>query len=198
MSKYSGDKDYIYYPGTDIPINKLGIKSKVELEEEEQNLLLRSYEYFHKNLSEDTIFDENYLRLLQKKFFSHLYDFAGEYRTLNISKGYSVFCQVKYLEQTSHQIFRELRKDDYLRNYYGEPKVDFAQKIAYYLCELTALHPFFDMIAIYNGYEYIDYSPALELDNGMNKFILASIECMGGNENPMYNIVLSGLVKSNQ
>ncbi|GJQ63008.1 MAG: hypothetical protein SCALA702_20610 [Melioribacteraceae bacterium] len=209
MSKYSGDKNYIYYPGTDIPINRLGIQTRTTLEKEEQNLLLQSYEYFHSSLSEDTLFDEDYLKLLQKKFFSKLYDFAGEYRNVNVSKGYSVFCQVRYLEQTSKRIFNELKRDNYLKDYYKKTKEDFAKKITFYLCELTALHPFyelngrtirlfFDMIATYNGYDYIDYSDAAVTKNGMNNFILASIECMSGNEMLMYDIIISGLRPSNQ
>ena len=179
------------------------------MEKEEQNLLLQSYEYFHSSLSEDTLFDEDYLKLLQKKFFSKLYDFAGEYRNVNVSKGYSVFCQVRYLEQTSKRIFNELKRDNYLKDYYKKTKEDFAKKITFYLCELTALHPFyelngrtirlfFDMIATYNGYDYIDYSDAAVTKNGMNNFILASIECMSGNEMLMYDIIISGLRPSNQ
>lgn len=75
------------------------------------------------------------------------------------------------------------------------------------MCELVAPHPFFelngrtirlffDMISTYNGYEYIDYQDALEIEDGDNKFIRASIDCMIGNDNKMYQIVLNGLKKS--
>lgn len=94
MSKYSHDKNYIYYENTNIPINKLNLKNISALENEERRLLLRSYEYFHKRLSETTIFDEKYFKELHKITFHELYDFAGKYRTVNISKGYTTFCQV--------------------------------------------------------------------------------------------------------
>jgi len=75
------------------------------------------------------------------------------------------------------------------------------------MCELIALHPFFeingriirlffDMIAIYNGYNYIDYSNALELVGKENKFSKASIECMLANDCEMYSIILDGLKKA--
>ena len=75
------------------------------------------------------------------------------------------------------------------------------------MCELIALHPFFelngritrlffDMIATYNGYEYINYKNALEMEEDDNKFIKASIDCMVGNDNKMYRIIYNGLKKS--
>ena len=35
MPKYSQDKDYIYYPNTSIPINKLNIREQEKLKKEE-------------------------------------------------------------------------------------------------------------------------------------------------------------------
>ena len=206
MSKYTQDKNYIYYDNTNIPINKLNICDLKILEEEERKLLLNGYEYFHEKLSEETVFDENYFRELHGKTFNKLYDFAGKYRNVNISKGYSTFCQVRFLEQTSKEIFNKLENDNYLKSYADKTKEDFTQKLAYYMCELIALHPFlelngriirlfFDMIVTYNGYEYIDYQDALKMEEGENKYIKASIDCMTGYDNQIYQIILNGLKK---
>jgi len=206
MSKYTQDKNYIYYDNTNIPINKLNIRDLKILEEEERKLLLKGYEYFHEKLSEETVFDENYFRELHGKTFNKLYDFAGKYRNVNISKGYSTFCQVRFLEQTSKEIFNKLENDNYLKSYADKTKEDFTQKLAYYMCELIALHPFlelngriirlfFDMIVTYNGYEYIDYQDALKMEEGENKYIKASIDCMTGYDNQIYQIILNGLKK---
>jgi len=207
MSKYTQNKNFIYYENTNIPINKLNVRDLKILEEEERKLLLKGYEYFHKKLTKTTVFDEKYFRELHKKTFYKLYEFAGKYRTVNISKGYTTFCQVRFLEQTSREIFNKLQNDNYLKKYSDKTKEKFTQKITYYMCELIALHPFFelngritrlffDMIATYNGYEYIDYQDALELKDGENKFIKASIDCMIGNDNKMFQIILNGLKKS--
>jgi cell filamentation protein len=207
MSKYTQDKNYIYYENTNIPINKLDIHNLGILEEEERKLLLKGYSYFHKNLKESTLFDEKYFKRLHRKTFYSLYNFAGKYRSVNISKGYTTFCQVRFLDKTSKEIFRNLESENYLKNYSQRAKKDFAKKISYYMCELTALHPFyelngritrlfFDMIATYNGYEYIDYQNALEMQDGDNKFIKASIDCMLSNDNSMYQIILNGLKKA--
>ena len=69
MLKYTQDKKYIYYENTNIPINKLDIRDLKILEEEERKLLLKGYEYFHKRLSETTVFDEKYFQELHKKTF---------------------------------------------------------------------------------------------------------------------------------
>ena len=110
MAKYTEDRNYIYYENTNIPINKLNIRNLSKLEEEERKLLLKGYEFFHKNLSEATIFDERYFLELHGKTFNKLYYFAGKYRNVNISKGYSAFCQVRFLKQTSQEIFSKLEK----------------------------------------------------------------------------------------
>lgn len=208
MSKYTHDKNYIYYDGSNIPINKLNIQNLKTLEETERKFLLKGYEYFHKKLSESTVFDEKYFKELHKISFDKLYDFAGKYRTINISKGYSTFCQVKFLNQISKELFGKLQNDNFLKNYSDKPKDEFAQKITYYMCELIALHPFFelngriirlffDMIVTYNGYEYINYKHTLNNKNNTgNKFIKASIDCMAGNEKTMYEIILIGLNKA--
>ncbi|MEW6195444.1 MAG: Fic family protein [Bacteroidota bacterium] len=94
-----------------------------------------------------------------------------------------------------------------MKDYSYRTKEEFAERISFYMCELIALHPFFelngriirlffDMIATYNGYEYIDYQDALIIEEGDNLFIKASIDCMTGNDNKMYDILLSGLKKS--
>ena len=207
MSKYTQDSSYIYYKNTNIPVNKLGIKLQTLLETQERELLVKGYEYFHRRLSDSTVFDEKYLKELHKKTFSKLYSFAGKYRTVNISKGYSTFCQVRFLDQTSKEIFRQLQLDNYLRNYDFRSKEEFARKISFYMCELIALHPFFelngritrlffDMIATYNGYEYINYKDALNIVDGDNLFIKASIDCLTGNDSQMYQIIFAGLNKA--
>lgn len=94
-----------------------------------------------------------------------------------------------------------------MKDYSIKPKDEFAGKISFFMCELKALHPFFelngritrlffDMIATYNGYEYIDYHYALEIEDGKNKFINASIDCMLNNDDKMYQIILAGLKKA--
>ena len=85
----------------------------------------------------------------------------------------------------------------------------FAERLAHYQSELIALHPFyelngritrlfFDLIAVYNGYEPIDYSKALvEGLSGLNTYIEASIQCVQrADSSKLHQIILQGLQRA--
>jgi cell filamentation protein len=115
-----------------------------------------------------------------------------------------MFCPYMNLENYSNDIFKQLEKENYLRDYEDvETRQKFAEQLAYYMCELLVLHPFsegngrslrlfFDMIVTYNGYEYIDYADTLNDES----FITASIDCMEADCRKMEAIILAGLKKS--
>ena len=199
MSKYQLDNSPIYIDGSDVPKNKLNITDSELIHEIENNLLIEAYEKFSHSLNEDTKFNEEYFVNIHKKTFEALYDFAGVYRTVNMSKGNSQFCLSEYLSSQSTRIFTELEKDKYLTIY--NDKIEFAKKIAYYQSELIALHPFyelngrtlrlfFDLLSVFNGYKPIDYSGSIE--NG--KYIEASIDCVQyADTTKMEEIILNGL-----
>ena len=111
MSKYRLDESPIYIEGTDVPKNKLGIADAAIIHEIENNLLFQAYEKFSSQITEKTLFDEAYFINLHKKTFESLYDFAGLYRTVNMSKGNSQFCLAQYLPSESKRIFTELKNE---------------------------------------------------------------------------------------
>jgi len=201
MSKYQLDSSPIYIDGTDIPKNKLDITDSALIHEIEYNLLAQAYEQFSSQLNKETIFNETYFINLHKKTFESLYDFAGVYRNVNMSKGESQFCLASYLKNEATRIFNELKDDNYLSQVLD--KKVFAEKLAYYQGELIALHPFyelngrilrlfFDMLCVYNGYNTIDYTDAIT--NG--EYIEASIECVQyADTSKLENIIFNGLEK---
>jgi len=79
---------------------------------------------------------------LHRITFESLYDWVGFYRDFNMSKGDSRFSQGAFIINSSKKIFAELEKDNYLKDYTYKTKEEFANKLAYYKCELIALHPF--------------------------------------------------------
>ena len=199
MSKYRLDNSPIYIDGSDVPKNKLGITDSKLIHEIENNLLLEAYEVFSQDISVNTDFNEDYFKSLHKKTFESLYDFAGLYRGVNMSKGDSQFCLARYLESESKRIFIELEKEKFLQLH--TDRVVFAKRVAYYQGELIALHPFyeingrilrlfFDLICLANGYRPIDYSNFI--DNG--QYIEASIECVQfADTKKMEKIIIEGL-----
>jgi cell filamentation protein len=191
----------IYINGTDIPKNKANITNSKEIHLLEKLLLEEAYIIFEKELHEYTVFNENYFINLHKRTFETLYTWAGKYRNFDMAKGGTRFCQAMFLNNSAKIIFQDLEKDNYLRDYSLEgKKYEFSEKIAYYKCELIALHPFpeingritrmfFDMIAIYNGYDTIDYSHITRED-----YINASIEGMTSTTD-FQKIIFNGLDK---
>ena len=184
MSKYRSSHSSIYIDGTDIPKNKLDINNSIDIHEVENMLLEQAYSELSSQYNQKTILNEQYFINLHKKTFESLYDFAGVYRNVNMSKGESQFCLAQYVDTESKRIFKELEDDNYLADV-KKDKVSFSQRLAYYQSELIALHPFYelngrvsrlycDMLALSNGYKAIDYSSAIH--NGA--YIDASISCV--------------------
>lgn len=206
MSKYQFTESDIYLPGTDIPKNRLGIETSDLLHEVEGTLLQQAYTRFITELDPSVRFDEEYFKALHRDTYESLYEWAGLYRSVDMSKGGSLFCRAAYLEQEAHRIFRELEQEQYLKQAANGTVGKFAERLAHYQSELIALHPFyelngritrlfFDLIAVYNGYEPIDYSQALEENpSGLNAYIDASILCVQrADSGKLEQIILRGL-----
>ncbi len=209
MSKYIYPAEYdIYYPGTSIPKNTKRIKDISELHVFDKALLLKAYYNFTKDLSKKTVFDEKYFVNLHKQSFQKLYTFAGNYRNQDVSKGDTIFCKAKFIKEQMFNYFENFRKDKYLKNYAEERKELFAEKISFYMGELIAIHPFyefngrvtrlfFDLIAYYNGYNYIDYLK-FQYNGELNSYIQASINVVQFNDfELLYNIIFTGLKSRN-
>ena len=205
MSTYHFRESDIYLPGTEIPANRLGITDPELLHEIEQLLLEEAYRLFIDELHPDTRFDEAYFRDLHSRTLVSLYEWAGVYRDVDMSKGGSLFCRAAYLGAESKRLFQKLERDNFLRGAGAGPREQFAERLAYYQSELIALHPFyeingritrlfFDLIAISNGYGPIDYSPALARGDRGNAYVEASIACVReANHKPLCQLLLAGL-----
>jgi cell filamentation protein, protein adenylyltransferase len=206
VSKYQFTESDIYLTGTGIPKNRLGIETPDLLHEVEATLLQQAYTRFITELTPSSRFDEEYFKALHRDAYESLYEWAGLYRAVDMSKGGSLFCRAAYLEQEARRIFRELEQEQYLKQAADWPTEKFAERLAHYQSELIALHPFYeingritrlfvDLIAVYNGYEPIDYSPALaEGSSGLNAYIEASILCVQcADSSKLQQLILQGL-----
>lgn len=131
--------DNIYcYPGTDVLINKLGIKNNKDLLESEGMLSgFRLAHLLRKPIIHEG-FDLKHLQKIHKFIFQDVYTWAGEIRIVDINKG-NYFCRHKYIEEEAKRIFGEIKRENYLK---GLDKEDFSDRLAYYSGEINALHPF--------------------------------------------------------
>jgi cell filamentation protein len=136
MSRYSDGDPYL--EGSGVLKNRLGITDQSTLEQAEADIVaVRSFELSQKPLLGH--FDLAHLRAIHRHLFSDLYDWAGELRTIDISKGGNLFAHHARIEGAAATIFRQLAGEELLSRLGPDA---FSDRAAYYLGELNALHPF--------------------------------------------------------
>lgn len=128
----------------------------------------------------------------------------------DMRKGNSLFCRAADLGAESKRLFRKLERENVPRDAGACPREQFAERLADYQCELIALHPFYeingritrlfcDLIAIFNGYGPIDYSPALAPGDRGNVYVEASIACVReADHTPLCQLLLAGLSREDR
>lgn len=137
-SGYFHDYDEVYcYPHTGVLINKLGIEDPGAFSKLETTVTALRMAELDSN-PELGSYDLNHLKAIHRRIFGDLFDWAGEIRTVEISKGIP-FCFCCNIESTAHRLFEELSEDHYLR---GLDRDSIIMKLAYYLGEINAIHPF--------------------------------------------------------
>ena len=130
---YEWDDKYCY-PNSFVLKNKFNITDKNEFS-------LAEREYTSLSIAEvkqNPIKGDFNLKHLQKYIFKDIYSWAGEIRTVNISKG-NPFCNHMYINEEANKIFSELKRNNYL---IGSSMEKASEKLAYFLGEINALHPF--------------------------------------------------------
>lgn len=132
-------EDPYSYPGTDVLRNKLGIRDSETLSDfEHQKTTIRSLIQREQPIKGN--FDLAHLQAIHKDLFKDVYDWAGQLRSVSISKGGSAFAHPGMIESyASSTVFKDLKKDNYLR---GMNEDKFASRLAHHTSEINALHPF--------------------------------------------------------
>jgi|GEM_PF-87302 len=175
--------DPYLYPGTEVLVNKLGIKDPDKLQEAEFCLFLKQ---ICKPLPTGN-FDYSHLKALHKHFLGELYDWAGEERTVDIIKGNSYFAHQAYIGSSVNKQLLQLEKENYLQQL---DKEAFTKKAAAHFNELNAAHPFregngrtlrafFDLLGKQAGYK-LDWTNTTETE-----YLQASISGFNGSDTDM-------------
>ena len=84
-------------------------------------------------------FDFAHYKAVHRFLFADLYDWAGQVRTVNISKKGTNFCPAKDVEKQADLIFKRLQDRKYLR---GLSHDTFVEEITDFYCSTNYLHPF--------------------------------------------------------
>ena len=136
--EYDGENFYCY-PGSTVLMNKFDIKNGDKLQEIERKMSYANIVYLGENPIKGVL-DLKYLQKIHKYIFGDIYVWAGHVRGGKFfSKGESVFCIANMILPYADSIFGKLRSEKWLRGFIRE---NFIERMAYYMGEVNALHPF--------------------------------------------------------
>lgn len=135
-TEYDRQWEAYFYPNTDVLINKFDITDFEELKEREAEVSFeRLVELYEEPVVGD--FDAEHLKSIHRYLFQDVYDWAGEYRLVNMQK------------QTGFTDYRQI--DDYLNSELSLMEEEFknvdseyalAAFLATYYAQLLIIHPF--------------------------------------------------------
>ena len=124
-------------PVTGVLYNKLGLRSTAVLEAAEREITHAALILLDESPVSPS-YDLSHLQEIHKRIFGDIYQWAGQIRTVAIAKG-AMFCLPQYIDSSAAGIFRALHDEGCLR---GLQHDTFVGRLAYYLGEVNALHPF--------------------------------------------------------
>jgi cell filamentation protein len=124
-------------PVTGVLYNRLGLGTAAELEAAEREITHSALILLDAS-PVSASYDLSHLQAVHRRIFGDIYEWAGQIRTVAIAKG-AMFCLPQYIVSSAMVIFRELHDEDCLR---GLGRDAFVGRLAYYLGEVNALHPF--------------------------------------------------------
>jgi cell filamentation protein len=125
-------------PGNLCPLNKFGLSDYALLQPiETAATYRRGRELERRGVTGK--FDSDHLRAIHRYLFQDVFPWAGELRVINISKGSSQFGPAIYIAGALGEALDKLKGENLLGGLI--PKI-FAQRAAFYLGEINAIHPF--------------------------------------------------------
>jgi cell filamentation protein len=129
----SGDP-YVY-PRTSVLRNKLGIRNAEELDRIERRLATQRA---REGIPTGN-FDLKHLKAIHRHLFQDIYDWAGELRTVEISKSGSQFQFMRYIETGMADVHRRLVQRNFLR---ALDAAAFARQAGEIMGDVNYVHPF--------------------------------------------------------
>ena len=137
MSRYDAVDDYVY-PCTTVLRNKADIQDQAALDAFEADATaVRMLELLEQPIT--GCFDFAHLCAMHRHLFQDVYEWAGEIRTVDISRDTSRFAHASLIESYLGGELRKLPVENWLR---GLPPEAFVARLAYYMGEINATHPF--------------------------------------------------------
>jgi len=132
---YGAFDDPYVYPGTSVLRNRLGIRDAEDLDAFEVEA---SHARAEQGLPEGD-FDPAHYCAVHRHLFGDVYAWAGEYRTVRVAKGTTMFCYPENIAAQMEALFGGIEGGARFRDVTPE---EFVTRLAGFLAELNAIHPF--------------------------------------------------------
>lgn len=125
------------YPGTTCLVNKLGIQDELALAETEAAVVLGKASLLDQQPIPG-VFDFDHYKRIHQFLFCDLYDWAGQIRTINLSKKGTAFVPAEEIESCAVACFKRLAE------FSGEGMShrELAEEVADFYHTVNMLHPF--------------------------------------------------------
>jgi cell filamentation protein len=132
--------DPYVYPGPNVLRNLRDIRDPGQLDKFEAIATTRRMvELEHEPIQGG--FDARHLQAIHRHIFQDVYEWAGDLRTVSISKSGDPFAFPQHIVSSLDKTCGELKREGHLA---GSDIEFFASRGAYYLGEINAIHPFRD------------------------------------------------------
>ena len=177
--------------------NKLRLKDPEKIAEEEYRGFLRAEIKFESELDDISQFNWELISSIHKTAFGHLYEFAGQLRQVNISKGGFMFPAAKFLPSAVEEFEKEFMSPlpDKIEDY-GK----LIEHVAPLHAELLFIHPFregngrtarlfADLITLKSGFDRFKFEKITE--KRMPEYITAVQTAADKNYKPMIRLFRS-------
>ncbi|MCG8579577.1 MAG: Fic family protein [Bacteroidales bacterium] len=179
----------------DVLPNLLGISSIDTIHKIEFEGFLKAQYQLLEELTTHTHFDFSYIKRIHLLSLNKLYDFAGQFRTVNMTKGGFLFPTAKFLPRICHDFDEKIMFQ--LPNYYKN-KTDLIKDIAKVHAELLFIHPFREangrvarvlanMMAVKQGYDFLGFYKITQRQ--FKEYIIAVQAAADHNYKPMTEII---------
>lgn len=172
--------------------NKFGEKDPKKLEILEKRSTIRGWIKLQNELiaSPNLKLDAALIKKIHKNLFEDVYDWAGEYRTVNIVKGKTMFANALYVPAALEDLVTKLNRDITSKSITAN---NISEKLAYYYGELNMIHPFREgngrtqKIFIEKVADKLGYSLQLEKIEP-KKLLEVTIESVNGTGRPLKKV----------
>ena len=193
MTRYDAHDAYCY-PDSGVLRNQANLTDQAALDAFEADITAVRLLELSQTPAAGT-FDLAHLQRIHHTIFQDVYDWAGELRTVDISRGSSRFANVRQIVPYARTVFMALAAEGWLKNC---TLPQFSARLAHYLSEINALHPFREgngraqpafatQLAAQAGYE-LDYAGLTQEE--MYPVMAASF---AGDENPLADLLAKRL-----